>query len=252
VATTLFPNGSPLDATIRINGNVFTVIGVLATSGGGGFGSNDNRVFVPLPVAQGLLFSAPRYRGQLTVSSIALQVKDAALMNQAQTNAEQTLRLRHGLQANDDNDFAILNQASLLEIAGSISQTLTVFLGSIAAVSLLVGGIGIMNIMLVSVTERTKEIGLRRALGAHDSDILLQFLIEALMLCLLGGAIGIGLSLGVGIAVSSIPGFPFQVIFQSSAIGLALGVCTACGFVFGLYPALRATRLDPIEALRYE
>jgi ABC-type antimicrobial peptide transport system permease subunit len=116
----------------------------------------------------------------------------------------------------------------------------------------LVGGIGIMNIMLVSVTERTKEIGLRKALGAHDSDILLQFLIEALVLCFLGGLVGMGLSFGVGALIARIPGFGFQLIFENSALILALSVCTACGFIFGLYPALRATRLDPIEALRYE
>ena len=121
-----------------------------------------------------------------------------------------------------------------------------------AAVSLLVGGIGIMNIMLVAVTERTKEIGLRRAVGARDRDILLQFLIEALVLCLLGGAIGAGLSYGLGALLGLLPGFPFQIVITGQALALALGVSSASGFIFGLYPALRATRLDPIEALRYE
>lgn len=252
VATDLFGQIDPLGQQIRIGSDLFTVIGLLKASGGQGFGSNDSQAFVPLTVAQGRLFSAPRHRGSLTVTAIHLQVSDASLMNQAQRRVEETLRLRHGLKAGDRNDFTIFNQASLLDTLGSITATLTVFLGSIGAVSLLVGGIGIMNIMLVSVTERTKEIGLRKALGAHDSDILLQFLIEALVLCFLGGLIGMGLSFGVGAIVARIPGFGFQLIFTNFALVLALSVCTACGFIFGLYPALRATRLDPIEALRYE
>jgi putative ABC transport system permease protein len=252
LARDLVGRADPVGQEVRIGGDLFVIIGVLEESGGQGFGSNDDRAFVPLTVAQGRLFNATRYRGDLTVTAIGLQVVDADLMDQAEARVEQTLRLRHGLKADDDNDFSIFNQASLLDIAGSVSTTLTLLLGSIGAVSLLVGGIGIMNIMLVSVTERTKEIGLRKALGAHDGDILLQFLIEALVLCFLGGAIGMGLSYGVGALVSSIPGFPFEVIIEPWALGMALGVCTACGFIFGLYPALRATRLDPIEALRYE
>ncbi len=252
VASELFGRTDPIGQSLRIGNELFTVIGVLTQTGGQGFGSNDDQAFVPLTVAQGRLFPAPRYRGTLTVSAITLQVRSAELMDQAQKRVEETLRLRHGLKASDRNDFTIFNQASLLEIANSITATLTVFLGSIGAVSLLVGGIGIMNIMLVSVTERTKEIGLRKALGAHDNDILLQFLIEALVLCFLGGLIGMGLSFGVGALIAQIPGFGFQLIFENSALILALSVCTACGFIFGLYPALRATRLDPIEALRYE
>jgi putative ABC transport system permease protein len=252
VARDLFGGADPLGQEVRIGGDLFVVIGVLAESGQGFGGGNDERAFVPLTLAQGRLFNAGRYRGSLIVSGITLQVTDESLMDQAELRVEETLRLRHGLQADDDNDFTVTNQASLLDLVGSVSQTLTVLLGSIGAVSLLVGGIGIMNIMLVSVTERTKEIGLRKALGAHDGDILLQFLIEALVLCFLGGAIGMGVSYGVGALVSSIPGFPFQVIIEPWALALAIGVCTACGFVFGLYPALRATRLDPIEALRYE
>jgi putative ABC transport system permease protein len=252
VATDLFGRNDPIGQQIRIGNDLFTVIGLLKETGGPGFGSNDEQALVPITVAQGRLFNAPRWRGSLTVSAINLQVTDAALMNQAQRRVEETLRLRHGLKADDRNDFTIFNQASLLDTLSSITATLTIFLGSIGAVSLLVGGIGIMNIMLVSVTERTKEIGLRKALGAHDSDILLQFLIEALVLCFLGGLIGMGLSFGVGAIVARIPAFTFQLIFTNFALGLALSVCTACGFIFGLYPALRATRLDPIEALRYE
>ena len=183
---------------------------------------------------------------------MSIQAADGERMDQAESQIEQTLRLRHGLGPDDDNDFSIFNQASLLEIASEISQMLTVFLGSIGAISLLVVGIGIMNIMLVSVTERTREIGLRKALGAHDSDILLQFLIESLVLATMGGLIGMGLSFGLAFAVGRIPNFPFSVIIQPQALILALTVSFASGFVFGLYPAMRATRLDPIEALRFE
>ena len=136
--------------------------------------------------------------------------------------------------------------------ATDIAATLTIFLGSIGAISLLVGGIGIMNIMLVSVTERTREIGLRKAIGAHDSDILLQFLVEALMLCLLGGLIGVGLSYGVAALLGRIPNFTFRVVIQPDSLILAIGFSLLSGLVFGIYPAMRATQLDPIEALRSE
>ena len=173
-------------------------------------------------------------------------------MDSAELQIERVLRLRHGLGSGDENDFRISNQADMLEMASDVSGTLTALLGGIGAVSLIVGGIGIMNIMLVSVTERTREIGLRKALGAHDSDILLQFLIEALVLCALGGMIGIGLSFGLSRLAAAIPGFTTKIVIEPWAVGLALAVSTGSGFVFGLYPALRATQLDPIEALRYE
>ncbi len=249
-AETLFGQADPLDQEIRVNGESFIVIGVLEKSDGG-FGGSESQL-TPLTVAQGRLFQAERYRGELPVTSITVKVIDADGMTQAEKNVEQTLRLRHGLTRDDKNDFTIFNQASLLELANTISATLSLLLGSIGAISLLVGGIGIMNIMLVSVTERTKEIGLRKALGAQDSDILTQFLTESLVLCLIGGAIGIGLALALSYGISLIPNFSFDLIIEPYAIGLALGVCFASAFIFGLYPALRATRLDPIEALRYE
>ena len=252
LANDLFGSDDVVGREVRLGNHLLEVVGVLEESGGAGFGSNDGRAFVPLGSAQGRLFAAPRYRGELTLTGLSIGVADSELMDQAEHAVEQTLRLRHSLAADDDNDFTIFNQASLLDIASSVTNTLSVFLGSIGAVSLLVGGIGIMNIMLVAVTERTKEIGLRRAVGARDRDILLQFLIEALVLCLLGGAIGAGLSYGLGALLGLLPGFPFQIVITGQALALALGVSSASGFIFGLYPALRATRLDPIEALRYE
>jgi putative ABC transport system permease protein len=139
-----------------------------------------------------------------------------------------------------------------LETASDITDTLTIFLGSIGAISLLVGGIGIMNIMLVSVTERTREIGLRKAVGAHDSDILLQFLVEALVLCFIGGLIGVGLAYGLGALLAQVPAFTFQVVIAPDSLVLALGFSLLAGLIFGIYPAMRATQLDPIEALRTE
>ncbi|MDQ3247586.1 MAG: FtsX-like permease family protein, partial [Chloroflexota bacterium] len=173
-------------------------------------------------------------------------------LDAAEQQVEQALRMRHRLDSDDDNDFSLANQASLLETISNVTQTLTLLLGSIGSISLLVGGIGIMNIMLVSVTERTKEIGLRKALGAHDSDILLQFVVEAVVLCTIGGLVGTGISYGIAYAVSLIPNFSFDLVISTQALLLALGVSSGSGLVFGLYPALRATRLDPIEALRYE
>ena len=251
LAGDLFGGSDPLGQAVRIENQPFQVIGILKSSGGAGFGSNDNRAFVPISVAQGRLFNAPRYRGTYTISSMSIKGTDKNLLTQAQQDIERTLRLRHGLSVDDDNDFTIFNQASLLETANTIATTLSLVLGGIGAISLLVGGIGIMNIMLVSVTERTREIGLRKALGAHDKDILLQFVVEALVLCLFGGLIGIGISYSVATIFNSL-GFTFKLVVTSTALLLALGVSSGCGLVFGLYPAVRATRLDPIEALRYE
>lgn len=252
VADDLFSGEDPLGQSVRINSDLFEVIGVLKESGGSGFGSSDDQAYVPIPVAQGRLFNAPRYRGQYTINTITIQAASEETIDAAELDIEQTLRLLHGLSADDSNDFTLTNQASLLELASSISATLTAFLGSIGAVSLLVGGIGIMNIMLVSVTERTREIGLRKAVGAHSNDILLQFLIEALVLCTLGGLIGIGLSFGLALLLGQFSFIPFSIVIGTDAILLAISVSTACGFIFGLYPAMRATKLDPIDALRFE
>ncbi|MDW8099308.1 MAG: FtsX-like permease family protein [Anaerolineae bacterium] len=248
----LFGFTDPLSQSVRINNEPFEVMGVLKERGGFGFESVDTQAFVPISVAQSRLFNAPRHRGEYIVTSINVQVADESQMDTAQQQIEATLRLRHNLKATAENDFSIFNQASLLEVASEVSQTLTVFLGAIGAISLLVGGIGIMNIMLVSVTERTREIGLRKAVGARDGDILLQFLTEALVLCALGGLMGISFSYLVAAVFSRFSDISFRVKIEPDSLVLALGVSLASGLVFGLYPAWRATQLDPIEALRYE
>lgn len=251
-AQDLFKGADPIGQSVRINNEPFTVVGVLKKSSGDDSEAYFRPLYTPLEVAQNRLINAPRYRGDFIVSEITVQVRDRELISYAENQVEQTLRLRHDLLANEKNDFHILNQARLLEIAGNVANMMTVLLGSIGTVSLIVGGIGIMNIMLVSVTERTSEIGLRKALGAQDNDILLQFLIEALVLCALGSMIGILLSYSVSNLLNGIPEFPFDIIIELWALLLALAVGLFSGFVFGLYPAIRATRLDPIEALRYE
>jgi putative ABC transport system permease protein len=252
LALDLFETVDPLGLTIRIEAQPFQVVGVLEESGGFGRNSPDEQAYVPIGLAQGRLFNAPRYRGEYTVTSLNIQAAGADLVDAAERQTEMTLRLRHSLQPDDDNDFRVFNQASLLETASDITATLTIFLGSIGAISLLVGGIGIMNIMLVSVTERTREIGLRKAIGAHDHDILLQFLVEALVLCFLGGLIGVGLAYGIAGLLAQIPGFTITVRIEADSLALALGFSLLAGLVFGIYPALRATQLDPIEALRSE
>lgn len=252
VATDLFGTTDVVGESVRINNNSFQIIGVLEESGGAGFGSNDSRAFVPIEVAQGRLFNAERYRGSYAITAISIQVATEEAMEAAEQQIEQVLRMRHGLGTDDENDFTVANQADTLEMISSVTSTLTVLLGSIGAISLLVGGIGIMNIMLVSVTERTREIGLRKAVGAHNSDILLQFLIESLMLCVLGGLVGIGISYGIAFVLSDMPFMPFGIVIEYWALALALGVSSASGFIFGLYPAWRATKLDPIDALRFE
>jgi putative ABC transport system permease protein len=252
LATDLLGTVEPVGQSIRIEGQPFQVIGVLAETGGFGRNTPDEQAYVPIGLAQGRLFNAPRYRGSYTLTSLNVQASAADRVDAAEQQTETTLRLRHSLKADDENDFNIFNQASLLETATDISNTLTLFLGAIGAISLIVGGIGIMNIMLVSVTERTREIGLRRAIGAHDNDILLQFLIEALVLCFMGGLIGVGLAFGLAALFAQIPSFTFSVLIQPDALVLALGFSLLAGLIFGIYPAMRATQLDPIEALRSE
>jgi putative ABC transport system permease protein len=253
VANELFADYEfPLGQTIKLNGTPFEVIGVLAEKDRGIFGDENNRVLIPITTAQTRLFNAGAFRGNLVVSAIYVQVADADRMEAVSDQIHDVMREQHRLSLEDEKDFTVINQAELLAFGSSITAGLTAFLGSIAAVSLLVGGIGIMNIMLVSVTERTREIGIRKAVGARRHDILLQFLIEAMVLSLVGGFLGIGLGYGVSIWLpNTLPNFEQTVVTLDSVL-LATGFAAAVGLFFGVYPATRAARLKPIDALRYE
>lgn len=236
--------------TIRIEGQPFRVIGVLESKGGGTFGSEDNVVMIPLSTAQSRLIRRSRDR----VDMILVGVLDPKLMSQASEEVSQILRARHRTKIGED-DFTVFSQEDFVDTAKTITGVLTIFLGGIAGISLLVGGIGIMNIMLVSVTERTREIGLRKALGARKRDILIQFLTESSLLSLIGGLIGIGLGWLISFIVGQIAaasGTPFDPKVGLNAVLLATIFSTAVGLFFGIYPANRAANLEPVEALRYE
>ncbi|HJZ50011.1 MAG TPA: ABC transporter permease [Roseiflexaceae bacterium] len=252
VAEDLFGLATPVGKTVRIKGQTFQVIGVLEKKGGSGFGSVDDQLFVPLGVAQLKLFgaraadtSSPR------ISSITIQVADAKRIDAVSAQIATIMRKQHRLKADgSQDDFSVFNQADVLSSLNQITSILTAFLGAIAGISLLVGGIGVMNIMLVSVTERTKEIGLRKAVGARRRDILQQFLTEALVVSVLGGIIGLLLGNLISFAVS-LTGLITPVVTPSAML-LALGFSMAVGLFFGIYPARRAALLRPIDALRYE
>jgi putative ABC transport system permease protein len=250
-ASDLFGGLSPIGKTISINGVKFEVVGVLESKGSSGFGSSDDAIFIPLDTGYDKLFGATAtYNDKKIVNSISVSVATTDAMNTVSSQIEFLLRRAHKLASSDELDFNVLSQADLLSTLNSVTQTLTIFLGAIAGISLLVGGIGIMNIMLVSVTERTKEIGLRKAVGATRNQILTQFLIETMTLSLLGGVVGI--LLGVGIAsIFSATGLIASVITADS-IFLAFFFALLIGVFFGIYPAFRAANLHPMVALRYE
>jgi putative ABC transport system permease protein len=250
-ATDLFGSLSPVGKTIAINGIKFEVAGVLVSKGSSGFASADDAIFIPLDTGYDKLYgSNANYNGKKTLNNIIVSVKSTDLMTTVSAEIQFLLRRSHNLAASDQPDFNVLNQTDLLNTLSSVTRTLTIFLGAIAGISLLVGGIGIMNIMLVSVTERTREIGLRKAVGATRNQILVQFLIETVTLSLLGGIIGI--LLGVGIAtVFSATGLISSVVTANSIL-LAFIFALMIGVFFGLYPAFRAANLHPMEALRYE
>ncbi|HBA91061.1 MAG: hypothetical protein A2X24_09475 [Chloroflexi bacterium GWB2_54_36] len=235
---------------VRISGQPFRVLGVLEPKGGSSFGSQDDLVLVPFTTAQTRLIRRSRER----VDIILVQAVSAEMVPQVTEEISQILRTRHRSELGAD-DFTIFTQQDFVATAQTITNVLTIFLGGIAAISLLVGGIGIMNIMLVSVTERTREIGLRKALGARKRDILIQFLTESSLLSLFGGMIGIGLGWLIAYIVGRIAassGTPFNPVVGLDAVLLATIFSTAVGLFFGLYPANRAANLEPVEALRYE
>jgi putative ABC transport system permease protein len=247
-------DGYAIGTTIKIKSIPFKVVGVLQSKGGTGGpgGDQDETVLVPLSTAHQRLF--PRYhnsRGQPLVTVIYVQVAAEDRMEAAAAEISDLLRDRHDIRFKDDDDFSVINQKDLLAIFGQITGVLTIFLGAIAGISLLVGGIGIMNIMLVSVTERTREIGLRKAVGAKRKHILVQFLIESVVLALIGGAIGILLG-AVGVLLISQLQDSLKAVVSPQSVILATGFSAAVGLFFGIYPATRAARLNPIDALRYE
>jgi putative ABC transport system permease protein len=252
VANSLF--GRPTNLVgemIRVYGQPFRVIGVLESKGGGGFGSQDDRILVPLSTAQSRLIKRASI-GQIDV--IYVQAVDANSVSQAVDEVTQVLGSRHHNEIGKE-DFSILNQQDILSIASSVTGVLTLFLGGIAAISLLVGGIGIMNIMYVSVTERTREIGLRKAVGARKIDILVQFLVESSVLSLIGGLIGILLAWGIATVVGNIAAardVDIRPVIQLDMVLLATLFSAGVGMFFGFYPSLRAANLQPVEALRSE
>ncbi|TSA46645.1 FtsX-like permease family protein [bacterium] len=237
-------NSSPIGKSIRINKINFSVIGVTKAKGGSGFGSQDDVIFIPISTAQ-LFLSGNQY-----VSTISVQAQDQNSMKDMQQQITDLLLTRHNISDPTQADFSTLNQEDIVATATSVTGTLTMLLAAIAGISLLVGGIGIMNMMLTTVTERTREIGLRKSIGAKRLDINLQFLIEAVALTFLGGLIGIGFGWSASLLAAKLFSLPTTV--SVSSILLAFGVSAGIGIVFGFYPARRASRLNPIEALRYE
>jgi len=245
VADNLFPSGNPVGENIRIKNVPFKVVGVLEKKGGSMMGQDqDDQIIVPYTTTMKRLLGTNR------MNSIYVSAVSPDSVAQAQSEIDTLLRQRHRIQPGQDADFMMRSQEEIASTAAQTSKTLSTLLGSVAAISLLVGGIGIMNIMLVSVTERTREIGIRMAIGAKGRHVLTQFLLEAVTLSVVGGAIGVLLGMGVSKLVSRFAGWPVEVGIGS--IALAFGFAALIGIFFGFYPARTASKLDPIEALRYE
>ncbi len=252
-AANLFGDAEPVGQSIRINGVPFRVIGVTVAKGGTGFGSQDDQAFMPITTLESRVVGGGRFRGQTIVSQISVQVVDSQSIQPAISQITDILRVRHHITFGDD-DFRVTSLDDILKTLTQITDTFTIFLGGIAAISLVVGGIGIMNIMLVSVTERTREIGIRKAIGAKKRDILVQFLTEAVVLSVTGGLIGIAIGWGLSRVISGIPfgNSTLNAVVDLDAVLLATLFSTAIGLFFGIYPANRAASLNPIDALRYE
>lgn len=238
---------------IRIGDDLYTVIGVLASKGGSALGSSDNQILVPLTTAMARMVTRTRTKGEVNLISISARSADS--VEAATAVVTSIMKSRHNITSDGENDFTIFTQESFTEAASSIASVLTLFLGGIAAISLLVGGIGIMNIMLVSVIERTREIGLRKAVGARDQDIMTQFLIESLIIGLMGGVMGVIAGWGITIIIKTLassgstslnPVITLDVVFLATMFSIIIGL------IFGLYPANRASKLEPVEALRSE
>ncbi|MGI5826236.1 MAG: ABC transporter permease [Patescibacteria group bacterium] len=245
VVTDLFGEGAnPIGKTIRINSQTLTIVGVTASKGGSGLMNQDDVIYVPLSTAQKQLF------GQNYLSSIAIEAVSDKVMTQAQDEVGYFLLARHKLSDPAEADFMIMSQQDIINTASAMTGTFTSLLSGIAAISLLVGGIGIMNIMLVTVTERTREIGLRKALGAKKKDIITQFLTESIILTFAGGALGVVLGTIASFVISRLISTGF--VISPSSIFLAFAVSAGIGILFGWYPARKASNMQPIEALRYE
>jgi putative ABC transport system permease protein len=241
----------PLATTVKIRNVPFKVIGVLASKGGSSFGDADDVVLIPLTTMQERVANARNREGRLRVSYITVQVTASDRMDAAALQISEVLRDRHEVDFRDEDDFTIITQNDVLSAFGEVTGAITAFLGTIAAISLLVGGIGIMNIMLVSVTERTREIGLRKAVGATRRHVLWQFLVEAMTLSLVGGGMGIVFGISLALLIARLQD-DLRIVISWDVIALATLFSAAVGLFFGIYPAWRASKLSPIEALRYE
>jgi putative ABC transport system permease protein len=234
----------PVGATIKINKIQFKVIGVTTSKGGSGMNNSDNSIYIPIASAQRYL------AGKTSISGIDIQAKDAESVDMAEQEVTNILLARHNISDSSSADFSITNQADIVSSLSSVTGTLTLMLGAIAGISLLVGGIGIMNMMLTTVTERTREIGLRKAIGATNGDIAIQFLSESVALTFIGGILGVFLGVILAALMTKFASITSTVTWQS--IVLAFGVSALVGIIFGYYPSRRAAKLKPIEALRYE